>query len=323
MCIRDRKKGIHGLEDMTGSNPPCSSCHNPHDHESAKTQMLNNGSEGCRSCHNLERMDRSPKIHDKVKGYHRRMLQADHTCLDCHQGVAHAAADAVTAIVPTAVNSSDITLFYPGMADSDWLLQGHPGSQPLRQGKNCLQCHRGEEASMGAAQAVGFEPAAREITVAFGGDTAQWTISLSWNGPESDSAISLMWGDGGSEVFRRGGCFAACHSDMPGMSRDRGQKTSKYLQASRLQQPQLGQPAIIRPNSELAALMAAGDFVELWRVQLASGEIEIAALLADVVWQKTDLIQINKTYNEGRWTVALTVPLNNTCLLYTSPSPRD
>ena len=24
------------------------------------------------------------------------------------------------------------------------------------------------------------------------------------------------------------------------------------------------------------------------------------------------MIQINKTYNEGRWTVALTVPLNNT-----------
>ncbi|MEE4143780.1 MAG: cytochrome c3 family protein [Halieaceae bacterium] len=311
-CHKAQKQGIHGLEEFAEFNPPCTSCHNPHDHESAQGEMLENGSAGCRSCHNLERMARSARVSDKVKGYHKAMLNPDNTCLDCHEGIAHAPHDAVTAMVPVPASERLVTLFYPGMADSDWLLQDHPGSQPLRQGRNCQQCHRGEEAAMGEAQAAGVSPTSRELTVAFSRDEDWMTVTLDWQGPPDDTDIALMWDDGGNDAFRRGGCFAACHSDLPGMSRDRGQHTGKYLWTSRSQQQRIGQPSLLRPAPELERLLAEGDFVELWRVKLATGEVDVAILLAEVNWQPGKLIQINKTYSNGHWTVALTAPLNNT-----------
>ena len=316
-CHKAQKKGIHGLEDFVDLNPPCTSCHNPHDHESAQGRMLENGSEGCRSCHNLERMERSKSIPDRIKGFHRSMSNPDNTCLDCHDDVAHAEPDAITSLVPLPLSTREVTLFYPGMADSGWLTRDHPGSQPLRQGRNCQQCHRGEEASMGQAQAGDSSTPAREVTVAFARDDRELDITLQWTGPENDSAISLMWDDGGSEAFRRGGCFAACHSDLPGMSRDRGQGTAKYLGSSRAQRERLGQPSLLKSPEELAEQLAAGDFVEMWRVQLADGTLKTARVLANVSWEATNLIQINKTYSNGQWTVALTVPLNNT----NSPKP--
>ncbi|MCB1694920.1 MAG: NapC/NirT family cytochrome c [Pseudomonadales bacterium] len=314
ICHKNQKKGIHGLQIPADASPPCSSCHNPHDHESAQAELLRNGSEGCRSCHDLEGIDRDPLVSQGVKRRHRLMLQPDHTCLDCHRGIAHTPTDATTAMTPEAVTHRVVTLFYPGMANSDWLLQGHPGSQPLRQGRNCQQCHRGEEAGMGEAQAGRVVPAAREVAVSFSSNTDQLTVTLTWQGPEDDVDIALMWDDGGSEAFRRGGCFAACHSDLPGMSADRGQHTGKYLWASRSQLQRVGRPSLVRNANELAALKAAGDFVELWRVELASGRIEVATVLADVTWQPGNLIQINKSYGQGQWTVAMTAPMNNTGL---------
>jgi predicted CXXCH cytochrome family protein len=316
VCHKAQKQGIHGLEDMVDMNPPCATCHNPHDHGSAETKMLENGSEGCRSCHNLQRMAKSNRVSDRAKKNHQAMDDPDWTCLECHDGVAHAPTNAVTAMEPTAVSRKEITLFYPGMAASDWLVQNHPGSQPLRQGRNCQQCHRGEEASMGAAQANGFEPAFRAVDIAFGVDADDMLITLHWIGPEGDSDISFMWGDGGNEAFRRGACFAACHDDLPGMARDRGQQTGKYLWSSRSQQQQVGQPSIIKAEAALAELMAAGEFVELWRIQLASGRVEVASVLADVAWQSKNLIQINKSYSDGAWNVAIRVPLNNTQSLH-------
>lgn len=170
---------------------------------------------------------------------------------------------------------------------------------------------------MGQAQAGDSSTPAREVTVAFARDDRELDITLQWTGPENDSAISLMWDDGGSEAFRRGGCFAACHSDLPGMSRDRGQGTAKYLGSSRAQRERLGQPSLLKSPEELAEQLAAGDFVEMWHVQLADGTLKTAKVLANVSWKATNLIQINKTYSNGQWTVALTVPLNNT----NSPKP--
>ena len=312
VCHKVQKKGIHGMEKRAARNPPCTECHNPHDHESAETEMLNNRSEGCRSCHDLVRMAGQDRVSDRAKSYHKVMVQADRTCIDCHQGITHAPADSVPAMVPVPVSNRQVTLFYPGMVGTDWLLQDHPGSQPLRQGANCQQCHRGEEAQMGAKQASNMPVASRDVQVGFALENDKLRITLQWQGPQDDADIALMWGDGGDESFRRGGCFAACHSDLPGMSRDRGQQTDKYLWASRSQQQRIGQPSLVKDKAALARLLSDGDFVEMWRVQLASGTVETATLLADVNWQPAKLIEINKSYIDGQWTVELRRPLGNT-----------
>lgn len=315
ICHKNQKQGIHGMQDIVASNPPCTSCHNPHDHESADARMRENDSEGCRHCHDPDALPAIYTTSEKARNYHKVMAGSDHTCLDCHRGISHATTDSGPATTPTPVSSKEITLFYPGMADSDWLLRDHPGSQPLRQGRNCQQCHRGEEAAMGQIQASGLEPAFRDIQVSFTREATKLTLFLGWHGSADDTSIAVMWGDGGNEAFRRGGCFAACHSDLPGMSRDRGDKTTKYLRVSRAQQQQPGQPSPRKGSGALEQLMEEGNFVEVWQVDLESGALRIAQILADLLWQPTNLIQINKSYADGRWVVEFTTPLDNTVSL--------
>jgi len=306
VCHKTQKKGVHGMEDLAGYNPACSSCHNPHDHESAEIAMLQNNSMGCQGCHDLVRMAGSNKVSDKAKQYHQLMSRPERTCVECHQGTAHARPDRVTAFEPTPVTSGVVTLFYPGAADSEWLLEQHPGSQPLRQGTNCRQCHRGEEANMGSSRAGDFEPAHRNLKVSFDRDEDSVRIVLRWRGERDEKDIAFMWGTRDSnEAFSRGGCFAACHSDLPGMSRNRGQQTGKYLWSSRVQQQGLGKPAIVKEAGQLEQMMADGQFAILWRIQLNSGKAEAAYLLDDVHWQPNPPMRASTSYENGHWTIKI------------------
>jgi hypothetical protein len=239
------------------------------------------------------------------------MVQPDRTCLDCHEGISHAPADAAPPLVPEAVPEREITLFIPGQSDSEWLLTEHPGSQPLRQGRNCQQCHRGEEAAMGASLDDGTGPSSRAIDVAFSRRGDKLVMDLSWRGTDQDSAISVMWGDSENRLFQRGGCFAACHSDMPGMSRDRGQQTGKYLAVSRSQQAALGSPPLVRDAAALARLRQAGQFVEVWRVDLASGKLQTASLLEALDWRDDGRLDARARREQGRWRVRITRPLGS------------
>lgn len=313
VCHKAAKQGIHGMERRKKRNPPCTECHNPHDHESAEHEMLANHSSGCLTCHDLGKMAQSKRVSDKAKSYHKVMTNPDRTCIDCHEGIAHAAADSVTALHPTPVTGRPVTLFYPGMTDSAWLLHNHPGSQPLRQGANCQQCHRGEEAAMGEVLANGsISTSSRIIDVQFQRDPDSLQLLLGWDGAADDSQLSLMWGDETNPGFSRGGCFAACHDDLEGMSRDRGQVASKYLAISRKQREQVGQPAILKDDASLDQLLSQGNFAEIWRLELSSGKLQTAVLLADTLWQDAKLTSVKKSYDQGRWTVALVRTLGNT-----------
>lgn len=305
VCHKAQKQGIHGMARRAARNPACTECHNPHDHETPRTEMLANQSAGCSTCHDLVRMAGQARVSDKAKSYHKVMARPARTCLDCHEGVAHAPADSVPPMTPAPVANRTVTLFYPGMADSDWLLQQHPGSQPLRQGANCQRCHRGEEAELGQSRGGNFEPSSRDMRVGFARDENELVVTLRWRGNADDTTVSLMWGDDRNQVFARGGCFAACHSDLPGMSRNRGEQVDKYLWASRSQQQSVGRPAIIKPEEELASLVEQGEFAELWRLKLDSGEFRRSQILTKTNWLATKLISINKSYGDGQWTVEL------------------
>lgn len=311
VCHKAQKQGIHGMPALAAKSPPCSACHNPHDHETAQDAMLANDSMGCRYCHDLDLVSADTGA-GKAENYHKTLTQQDGTCLQCHQDVAHAPANSAPAMDPVAQTSGTLTLFYPGIADSDWMLQAHPGSQPLRQGTNCRRCHRGDEAAMGESRSGDLKPAHRDVQVAFSREKDDLLIELLWSGDESDVAISLMWGTQENLAFRRGGCFAACHSDMPGMSDDRGHQVSKYLMSSRVQQQELGQPAVRKSDEDLAALLSQGQFAELWRIQLDADEVETAIVLADTKTRLTKLIEVNKSYANGHWRVALRRKMDNT-----------
>jgi DmsE family decaheme c-type cytochrome len=311
VCHKSQKSGMHAMANHQQENPVCSSCHNPHDAQSAVGSMLENRSQGCRACHDIVAMNTSAAVPEKAISYHKVMAQPDRTCLDCHQGIAHGTAAGVAASVIEPARSRTVTLFKPGQSDSEWLLTEHPGSQPLRQGRNCQQCHRGEEAQMAAALSADSSPDLRELAITFARDTNNLLLTMSWKGSADDADIALMWGDHGSDAFRRGGCFAACHSDMPGMSRDRGQQLGKYLLASRAQQQRIGQPAILKDQAERNEMLAAGNYAEMWRVKLNGGDVSIASatVLSELSWSKTSALSGGATFADGRCWVKLKRPL--------------
>ncbi len=309
-CHKAQQSGMHGLQEMAAFNPACTTCHNPHDDRGPVAEMLDNRSEGCRSCHDLTRMANSEKVSDKAKSYHKVMAQQERTCLDCHQGVAHAAADSVPPMVPVAASERTMTLFFPGQADSEWLISNHPGAQPLRQGSGCQQCPRGEETDMGASRAGEFAPASVDLDVAFATEGDELLMTVSWEGDALDRQLALLWGDGTNEAVRRGGCFGACHSNMPGMRRDHGLQVGKYLWAAQAQQRQVGQPALLKSDEELAQLVQEGNFAELWRIRLgAEPSFEVGTVLAGIDWQENSPLSGSASFNDGRWTVSLRRPM--------------
>ncbi|MDO8862163.1 cytochrome c3 family protein [Haliea sp. E1-2-M8] len=311
LCHKEQKSGIHGLSEKVHFNPACSSCHSPHDSKSPHGVMLDNRSEGCASCHNLVDMAADPAVSAKATSYHKVMAQTDKTCLGCHVGIAHVAAAGVAPLIAEASSSRKVTLFYPGQSDSEWLLSEHPGSQPLRQGSSCQQCHRGDEAAMGAALANDdFAPATRDINVRVGSDAGNLVLTIDWSGAGTEQDLAVMWGDDGNDELARAGCFAACHSDMPGMTRDRGQQLDKYLLASRLQERQIGRPPVVRDEAALTTLREAGNFAELWRVKLQDPvTVESGVLLAGIDWHQDSLVEGTARFNNGRWQVTLRRPL--------------
>jgi len=308
VCHKPQKDGIHAMHDALDDNPDCTSCHNPHADQSPIATTLMNRSEGCRACHDLVAMNEDSTVTAKAKSYHRVMVQVDHSCLDCHQSISHGDPGAVEPLVPVATASRDVTLFFPGQSDVDWILSEHPGSQPFRQGSNCQQCHRGEEIAMGADLGSN-SPTARVVNVSFKAGQDHMQLKLSWEGLANDADIAFMWSDGTNSAFRRGGCWAACHSDMPGMSRDRGRDLDKYLSDSRSQQQKIGQAPVNKSALELAAMMKEGNFVELWRIDLQEGgKANVAVLQAGLDWVDNSGIAASAAFSNGRWSVTISRP---------------
>jgi predicted CXXCH cytochrome family protein len=306
-CHKTQASGIHGRKQMAGMNPPCTHCHNPHAIQRPQGVMLDNDSKGCRRCHKLDAMATSDRVSSRAKTYHKVMETGDNTCIDCHIGVAHGDPDASEPFMPLPLSEREIVLFHPGISDADWLLTRHRGSQPLRQGTSCRQCHRGEEADLGVSLG-GPEPATRSVTVGFGSDDGALVTTLSWAGAEDDTRISLMWGFGDNPVLRRGGCWAACHGDMRGMTLEGGGVADKYLWSSLARRPEPGKPSIARADTELAREIAAGNFAELWSIDLRSGSIAVNTLLAGISPLQETGVTAEVSFGNGRWIAVVRRP---------------
>lgn len=312
VCHKPQKDGMHDLEAHKGDDPACSQCHNPHSNSRASLTMLDNRSAGCVHCHNLVAMSKAPGANPKAVSYHKTMTQRGRLCVDCHQGIAHASTQGVAPVVAQGVGKKTVSVFAPGQSDSEWLLSRHPGAQSLRQGRDCEQCHQGEEAQMGESLSPRGQVASRNIDVSFRIGDESLRMKLQWQGPADDQLVAVMWGNDGNEAFRRGGCWATCHSDMPGMTQDRGQAQAKYLSVARAQQQRIGQPALLKSATEIEALRQKGAFVEMWQARLASedkGEVRAATILGGLQWKDNSELTGKVEFSKGRWTVTLTRPL--------------
>jgi cytochrome c-type protein NapC len=138
------------------------------------------------------------------------------------------------------IAGTDVTLFYPGQTSWEWVLKGsdHGGGRALRKLEDrCMECHRGEEADMGA-RIVGGEKAeetpipgkrpsiAMNVKAVHDGETLklrfQWPdtdhvpvpfVDGGKMDPENQIKLAFMLDDGKVEEFGYAGCWASCHHD--------------------------------------------------------------------------------------------------------------
>ena len=307
-CHKTQETGIHGRLKMVGMNPPCTSCHNPHADQRPQGVMLANDSAGCRRCHNVQSLTLGEGVDEKARSYHRNMAQGEHICIDCHVRIAHGDPDAVEPFIPLPRSDRDITLFHPGKSDVDWLLTRHPGAQLLRQGTNCRQCHRGEEAEL-AEVLAGPEPASRQVSLHFSIDNEVLVTSISWAGGKDDTGVAIMWGFGEDRALQRGGCWAACHGDMAGMTLDQGGDVGKYLWSYRSMEPGASAQDASRPVQQTPGAVGSGQFAELWRVDLQRGDVSVSAVLAGISTLNDTAVTGESRHENGEWTVKINRPL--------------
>lgn len=314
VCHKIQKKGIHHLTDKVVDNPPCSTCHNPHANPLPAIMMLENRSKGCRSCHNFEKMQVSTKVTEKAKSYHRVMEKNDRTCVDCHAGVAHRNKENFKELLASGVHKLSLDLFYPAKSDGDWLLAEHAGAQQLRQGRNCRQCHLNEAKELGLALAPkGIKPSIpAKIKINKVQNNIELTIS--WQGSINDNSVAVMYDNGQVDDFTRMGCWAACHGDLPGMSRDRGLNKTKYLLSSLKRQYTVGFPAVAYDEKTLKEMRAKGEFVELLRASLEGGKLSKLTryhILTEREEVSIDQFKATANFNNGIWVVTFIKPINN------------
>jgi len=315
VCHKIQKHGIHAIAKNIAQNPPCSTCHNPHANPLPTVMMLENRSKGCRSCHDFEKMQKDSTVTAKAKSYHRVMAKEDRTCVDCHLGVAHVDKDNFGQVLAGGLTTISGYIFYPGQSDGDWLLEEHKGAQALRQGRNCRQCHFGDAKTMASKLTPkGIKPIiSGNVTVKKSG--GNMNIILNWQGSEHDKSVSIMFDNDQVDDFSHQGCWATCHSDLPKMSRDRGQDLKKYLLISQQRKRTVGTPSILHDDATLLAMRQKGQFVELWKASLSNGVVESIArssILETRTKQPLAGLTASATFNEGSWTVTFSRPLLDT-----------
>lgn len=214
----------------------------------------------------------------------------------------------------SAARAVDVTLFYPGQQSWEKTLTAatHKGAAKIRQGESCGgECHGGEEAEMGAAQAEATGFAGRssvtvQVRAVVAGESLHWQIS----GPVAGGAapgVAIMLGTDALKSTTQAGCWAACHDDAPGMASDSGLKLGKYLAASRSKNTATGGGNSVKPQADLDAALAAGTLLDLIEVK-ADGAVERGYVL-DRFHEKDMAEKASVSVSGDRWVTEVSRPL--------------
>lgn len=226
------------------------------------------------------------------------------------------------------VESKQVILFYPGQASWEWALTpaDHSGATKFREGKNCRECHGGEEKAMGELIVSGKklepDPIAGKrgwipLTVKTAHDDERLYVRLEWPDytqsigrkldPDVEARATVMLEDGHTVEALRAGCWGVCHDDMNGMpSAPPGKKITKYLAASRTKLTRQGGGEHYKSQAALDELLKQGVFYEYWRADLNKGA-EPKTIDGYILDQrhknKTPAVAIEANHQDGKWVV--------------------
>lgn len=234
----------------------------------------------------------------------------------------------------SSVPATKITLFYPGQTSWEWILipSDHDGAEKFRAGKDCLECHKGEEPDMGKDMVTGKKhetdpiagkPGSLPVEVKTAYDQDRLYVQLSWKDtgfktpkPQSKDLlhVNMMLGDGTVPSFTRAGCWAACHSDMEGMPYAvPGKNLTKYLARSRTKVTAKGGDENYKSDSDLKAMLNNDMFVEYWQAVIANKSAKAVPVDGYVLEKRhvnaKPMISTDASLKNGIWTVTFSRPL--------------
>lgn len=143
------------------------------------------------------------------------------------------------------VPSSEISVFYPGQASMEWVLNGrdHGGARPLKAGDRCFDCHAEEVTEIGRkivsgelekieSQQVNGKRGSIPVSVQATHDSEYLYIRFLWDDTPhvplafvetgkmdaaNPSKLAIMLSNDEIEFSGESGCWITCHNDMKGM----------------------------------------------------------------------------------------------------------
>jgi cytochrome c-type protein NapC len=242
-----------------------------------------------------------------------------------------------------SVGGKEIVLFYPGQSSWEWSLtqSAMSGAKEFTEGKNCDDCHIGEEKTMGPQIASGqprvfkdgTKPAIEPTpiagkrgyipaTVKFANDGTNLYVHIEFaegtqpdakQDPLYDTKVTVMFNDGGVPEANRGGCFAACHDDSNGMPSAKGATRTLYLPKTRAKLTRQGGGDTLRPAEDLAKLRAAGYVLDFWEAKLNPDAAPVA--VNGTIFDKREeiaptVVTAEAAKSDGVWAVTLSRKLD-------------
>ncbi|MGE5505175.1 MAG: ethylbenzene dehydrogenase-related protein [Actinomycetota bacterium] len=243
------------------------------------------------------------------------------------------AAGPALAVDWAAVPGSPVTLFYPGQSSYEWVLTpgDHGGAAKFREGKNCRECHKGEEQTMGSTLVSGKKneptpiagkPGFLPVTVKVAHDDKMLYVHLEFaegsqpdakQDPNFATKVTMILNDGGVPEANRAGCWVACHDDAARMPSAADADRPKYLLKTRAKVTRTGGGDELKPADELSKLAAAGYRLEYWQARLNPGAAAVAAngIITDKRQEANPVAaKADATFAGGKWAVTLSRPLS-------------
>jgi len=241
-------------------------------------------------------------------------------------GAALLAASPSFAVDWDKVAGKDVVLFYPGQLSWEALLtqSEHSGADKFREGKNCRQCHEGEETASGKLlvadksserEPIAGKPGSIKATIKTAHDAENIFILLDFDpGQQPDAGMepkfpvmaAVMIDDGKVAEVARGGCYALCHDNMMRMPGAKaGVDVTKYLSRSRVKMSRSGGDEI-KPADQLDKLRADGNVVEYWQARLAPGVVPVVVdgdVLDKRQEHKSSAVTATSSEAGGKWSV--------------------
>ncbi len=234
---------------------------------------------------------------------------------------------------PLSLSAAEVILFQPGQSSWEWLLvpSSHDGGKRMREGKDCLFCHEGEEKAIGKLVVSGEKlepnpvagmPGFIPMAVAARYDDQNLYLTFAWAsvaaetpwGHEDEAVhLTVALGTEALNVAPIAGCWAACHNDLPGMPDAlTGAELKKYLPGSRSKMTKSGGGTDLRGEAELEAQLKESKYLEYWQVVLHEGAVVAARdgyILESRVANSDTAIAATASRDGGRWAVEMVRPL--------------